>query len=463
MQAYHPEEIARLTGGRVLNGAQEPATGVKIDSRNVTNGDLFVAISTLTNDGHKFVPDAFVKGAKAALVDWKKAKEHLREWDIYTLIAVDDTVKALQNWANAHRRQFDIPVVAVTGSNGKTTTKDLTAAAVSSLGSVLATQGTLNNHLGVPLTLLEMNDKHSAAIIEMGMNHPGEIRLLGRIAEPTAGVITNTGQAHLEFFNSMDELIDAKWELVETIRDDGFLVLNRDDSGLCSRAEGYNRGVIHWFGSDAECEWHPSGTEKLSDGCWRFTLGETAVELQIPGRHMIHNGLAAIAAACALGVPLETAAQGISRTEAAERRMRSFWLHDVLILDDAYNANPSSMRAGLQTLKELPPGDGGKRYAVLGGMGELGDKSAELHAEVGRFAVECGVNVVAVGELAGAIADGAEEQQSVEVIRAATHDDASGWLKEHLSGGDVVLVKGSRSQKMEQVIDALRNHLNDEA
>ena len=252
MRAYQPDEIAGITGGEVLNGSAGAVTGVQIDSRRISRGDLFVAITAQTNDGHKFVPQAFAAGAAAALVTRGQVKAHAREWDIFTLIAVDDTVRALQDWARAHRRTFPIPVVAITGSNGKTTTKDLVAGALSSIGPILSTQGTLNNHLGVPLTLLEIDESHMAAVIEMGMNHPGEIRILGQIAEPTAGIITNTGQAHLEFFSSMEKLIDAKWELVDTIRDNGCLVLNRDDEGLRRRGDRYP-GEVRWFGIDTPC------------------------------------------------------------------------------------------------------------------------------------------------------------------------------------------------------------------
>ena len=458
MQAYEPREIADIVGGKVLNGAQGPIGGVQIDSRNVGPDDLFVAISTQTNDGHRYVPQAFAQGAVAALVSWKKAHEHLRDWDVFTLIAVDDTVESLQAWARAHRRRFDIPVIGLTGSNGKTTTKDLTANALSVLGPVLSTQGTLNNHLGVPLTLLEIDESHRAAVIEMGMNHPGEIHVLGEIAEPTAGVITNVGQAHLEFFNSMTQLVDAKWELVPTIRDGGFLVLNRDDEKLWNRRDRYD-GPIHWCGVDSECEWKPSRTEQRPDGCWSFWLGDLKVELRIPGRHMIDNALFALATAQALGIPAEQAAARIIETPAAERRMGSFWANGVLVLDDAYNANPSSMRAALNTLMSLDPAESGKRVAVLGGMRELGDQGVRLHREIGRYAAERGLTVVAVGDLATDIAEGAREIDGVTVIHAPSHEDAVGWLSENVRTGDVVLAKGSRSEHIELVIEALRKNL----
>jgi len=458
VDAYEPEEIAALTGGEVLNGSSGPVTGVAIDSRHTGKGDLFVAVTTQTNDGHRFVPAAFAKGARAALVSRKQAAEHLRDWDIFTLIAVDDPVQALQAWSRAHRRKFAIPVVAVTGSNGKTTTKEFAAEALASLGPILRTQGTLNNHLGVPLTLLEIDKTHRAAVVELGMNHAGEIRMLGRLAEADIGVITNAGQAHLEFFPSLDALIDAKWELAETLLGRRLLVLNHDDDGLLVRGKRY-AGPVRWFGVESECEWRPSEMEQGPEGCWRFRVRDVEVNLKIPGRHMMHNALAALATADALDVPLAVAVEGISHTEPQERRMRSLWLNDVLVLDDAYNANPSSMRAALHTLMALRPRQDGRRVAVLGGMRELGERSAELHREVGRFASTLGAFVLTVGDLGASIADGAQEAGSQDVFQTRTHDEASAWLAENLRTGDVVLVKGSRSERMELVIEALQRQL----
>ncbi len=424
MDAYSPEQIAEITGGTVLNGSQGPVTGVSIDSRRVNKGDLFVAVTTQTNDGHRFVGDAFAKGARAALVDRRKVEAHLREWDIYTLIAVDDPVAALQKLARAHRRKFAIPVVAVTGSNGKTTTKEFIASALAGLGPVLRTEGTLNNHLGVPLTLLEITQEHRAGVVEMGMNHAGEIHLLGTIAEATVGVITNTGQAHLESFPSFDALVDAKWELVGTLTGDRMLVLNRDDVGLVARARRWD-GTIRWFGIESDCAFKASALQQGQDGCWSFE-----------------------------------AAVGISRTEPADRRMRSLWIRGVLVLDDAYNANPTSVRAALQTLMTLEPGKSGRRIAVLGGMRELGEQSLALHREVGSYVAGLGVNLLTVGELGNIIAQGARSAGASETPGFETQEACAEWLRNNLREGDVVLVKGSRSEHMELVIDHLQKALS---
>ncbi len=454
MKAIQPEEIARIVGGELHGGSQGPITGVAIDSRNAKTGDLFVAITTQANDGHRFVPAAFANGARAAFVSRSKAREHLRDWDIYTLIVVDDPVRALQKWASEHRHQSGIPVIAVTGSNGKTTAKEFIASTLESLGPVLKTEGNLNNHLGVPMTLLRITEEHRVAVVEMGMNHSGEIRLLGQIAKPTIGVITNTGQAHLEFFPTLDALIDAKWELAETIVDKRQMVLNRDDDGLRARGASYD-GPISWYGIEKPCEWHPTDLTRSNDGSWSFRVKGVSVTLRVPGHHMVGNALAALAVADLLRVPLDAAAEALSRTESVERRMRSIIVSDVLILDDAYNANPTSMKAALTTLDTLD----GRHIAVLGGMRELGNSSAELHRLVGRFAAERGIHLIAVGELGKDIAAGYREIRDADVVEATTHNVAIDWMRENVKRGDAVLVKGSRSERMEVVVDALRKHL----
>jgi UDP-N-acetylmuramoyl-tripeptide--D-alanyl-D-alanine ligase len=383
----------------------------------------------------------------------------LRDWDIFTLIVVDDPVTALQRWAQAHRRKFSAPVIAVTGSNGKTTTKEFIASALSGLGPILRTEGTLNNHLGVPMTLLGMTAKHRAAVVEMGMNHEGEIRLLGQTAQADFGVITNTGQAHLESFPSLDALIDAKWELVETLSGEQRLILNRDDTGLVARGRTHS-GAIRWFGIDTPCEWQATSLEQETDGCWRFAVRGTTVRLSIPGRHMVYNALSAMATAELIGVSPDEAAVGIEHTASAERRMRSLCVNDVLVLDDAYNANPSSVRAALQTLMTLPPSKGGRRIAVLGGMRELGEQSGTLHREIGSYVASLGVTLLTVGTLAKDIADAAQSSGVRDVTAFETHAEAGAWLVEHLQPGDVVLVKGSRSEHMETVIEQLQENLS---
>jgi UDP-N-acetylmuramoyl-tripeptide--D-alanyl-D-alanine ligase len=453
LKPYHPNDIADMVGGQLLGGAQQPVTGASIDSRTVEQGDLFVAIETESADGHRFVPQAFTKGARAAIITRKQAHIHFRDWDVYSLIVVDDTVRALQDWAAAHRKSVTAPVCAITGSNGKTTTKEFTASAMSPVGSILKTEGTLNNHLGVPMSILKIEESHRAAVIEIGMNHAGEIAELGRIAEPTLGVITNTGAAHLEFFDSMDALIDAKWELAEALSGERAMVLNGDDAGLVSRARRHD-GPIRWFGLDGTGDWYASDLESHADGCWSFVVGGTRVRLGVPGKHMIGNALAAMCAADYLGVPPAESGPLVAGTQSAGRRMGVRMIDGVRVLDDAYNANPASTRAALEALASLD----GRHVAVLGGMYELGDDAARLHLEVGRVAGELGVTLVAIGPLASYIAEGARESGG-DVVEAASHDEANAWLTENIRTGDTVLVKGSRGERMELVVEALMERL----
>jgi UDP-N-acetylmuramoyl-tripeptide--D-alanyl-D-alanine ligase len=457
VESYQPAEIARIVGGDLHGGSQGVVTGVSIDSRTTVDGDIFVAISTPDNDGHRFVPMAFAKGAKVALVSLDQARAHLRDWDLFTLIAVEDPVDALHEWALHHRRFFDIPVVAITGSNGKTTTKEFAAAALSSLGSVLFTEGNLNNHLGVPITLLRMTSEHRVAVIELGMNHAGEIKKLGMLSEPDVGVITNTGQAHLEFFPSVESLVDAKWELSHTVHGDRLMVLNADDIGLSERGDTYD-GPIRWFGVENDCDWHPSELKQGTDGCWSFTIHGARVHLRVPGYHMIGNALAALAVADAFDVPLDKAAAAIGETESEARRMRSLKVDDVLVLDDAYNANPKSMEAAIETLCSLD----GRHIAILGGMHELGDRSVEMHRELGRNVATAGVIAVTVGSYGQHIAEGAREVDSSLAVEVASHEEATEWVLSNVARGDALLVKGSRGEHMEIVVEALHEHLKRE-
>lgn len=455
MKPIQPEEITQIVGGEFHGGGSRgPVTGIAIDSRTTQKGDLFVAITTESNDGHKYVPSAFVKGAHAAFVSCDKARAHLRDWDVYPLIVVDEPVHALQQWATIHRKLHNIPVIAVTGSNGKTTAKEFIASAISSLGPIHKTMGNLNNHLGVPMTLLDITNEHKAAVVEMGMNHSGEVQLLGGITAPTIGVITNTGHAHLEYFANRDALIDAKWELAHTMTDARHMVLNRDDEGLRARASSYD-GPISWYGIEQECEWHPNEMAQSEDGCWSFCVKGISIQLRVPGHHMMRNALAALVVADILNVPLDVAASAIESADTADGRMRAINVADVLILDDTYNANPASMKAALDTLSSLKR----KGIAVLGGMRELGAESSLLHEEIGTYAAQRGIQVVAVGEMAPNIARGCRAVENATVKEASTHAAALDWLKEHVTAGDAVLVKGSRSEHMEIVVDGLRHHL----
>lgn len=421
---------------------------VVIDSRAVRPGDLFVALRGENHDGHAFVAQARAAGAVGAVV---------AEWVDVELpqLCVPDTLDALQLMGAAARTQFRQPVVAVTGSNGKTTTKQMLAAMFAARGPVLATLGNLNNHIGVPLTLLRLRPEHRTAVIELGANHPGEIALLTRLARPDVGVITQAGDAHLEGFGSREGVARAKGELFAAL-DGGVAVINADDAyaglwrQLAARASMLSFGLNH----QADVRAEHLEPEPLADAVGtRFVLrtptGSAPVHLPMPGRHNVMNALAAAACGIALGMDADVIAAGLGRVEGASGRLS--WLRTpdgARVLDDSYNANPTSLRAAMELLAALP----GRRWLVLGGMAELGPDAPRLHREAGAFAKSLGIDrLFTLGALAAHAAQGfganAEVFEDVQSLTRALHGA--------LGADTVMLVKGSRSARMERVVAAL--------
>jgi UDP-N-acetylmuramoyl-tripeptide--D-alanyl-D-alanine ligase len=437
--------LAQTLGGEIRNG-DAVFERVVIDSRAVAAGDLFVALRGERFDAHAFVEQARAAGAVAALVS---------EWVPATLpqLRVHDTLAGLQRFAAAWRTRFDAPVVAVTGSNGKTTTKQLLAAVFAARGPVLATRGNLNNHIGVPLTLLGLREVHRTAVIEMGANHLHEIALLTRLTRPDVGVVTQAGSAHLEGFGSHENIARGKGELFAGL-EGGVAVINADDvyaplwRGLAPRAAHL------MFGFSAHADVSAHNVEPLDDGSGsRFVLrtpgGSADVQLPLPGRHNIMNALAAAGCAVALGMDAEVIAHGLASVEPPRGRLS--WLRTpqgARVLDDSYNANPDSLRAGL----ELLAAQRGRRTLVLGDMAELGPEAADLHREVGRLAQRLGIERLhALGPLAAqaamAFGRGAEAHENLDALLQA--------LRGETDADCVLLVKGSRSARMERVVDAL--------
>ncbi len=438
-------ELAQILGGEVRHG-DAVFERVVIDSRAVAAGDLFVALRGERFDAHDFVGQAHGAGAVAALVS---------QWVPASLpqLRIDDTLDGLQKFATAWRARFTAPVVAVTGSNGKTTTKQLMAAVFAARGEVAATRGNLNNHIGVPLTLLGLREHQRTAVIEKGANHLHEIALLTRLAQPDVGVITQAGSAHLEGFGSYENIARGKGELFAGL-DGGVAVINADDvyaplwRSLATRA-----AQLH-FGFSEQADVRAHACEPLADGSGsRFVLrtpeGSASVRLPLPGRHNILNALAAAGCAVAIGMDAEVIARGLSAVEAPRGRLS--WLRTAQgarVLDDSYNANPDSLRAGLDLLAVQP----GRRTLVLGDMAELGPDAARLHREAGELARRMGIERLhALGPLAAQAAAGfgrgAGAYESVDALLHA--------VRAELDADSVLLVKGSRSARMERVVDAL--------
>jgi UDP-N-acetylmuramoyl-tripeptide--D-alanyl-D-alanine ligase len=446
-------EVLVGTGGTLPAPAPELAlAGVSIDSRTIRSGELFVAIEGPRFDGHDFVGDAARRGAGAALIH--------RDVDVsepLPLVRVEDTTRALGDLARHWRRQAAAPVVGLTGSVGKTTTKEMTSALLATRGPVLKTEGNLNNHWGLPLTLLGLRHEHTAAVLELGMSGPGEIRHLAAIAEPDVAVITRVAPVHLESFASVEAIAAAKAEILEGVRPGGAAVLNADDPRVVRIGEGWGGRVV-WFGRDRRCDVSAERWRGTAFGM-RFDLrvdGERVdVALPLAGPHFVENFLAAAAAAHVLGIDAETMAEVATGLTAARHRGEVRRLgEDVVLLDDSYNSSPEALAAAAVALTLAP---GRRRVAVVGDMLELGATGPALHRESGRGLAARVDAVVGVGPLAREIVEGAREAGLARTVLAHFDDAAAAAeaLNDLVRPGDAVLVKGSRGMGLETFVDAL--------
>ena len=448
-------DVVAGTAGRLLAGSpasDREIAGVSIDSRTLQPGQLFVAIAGPRFDGHAFLEEAAAKGAAAAVVHRDVAAPAS-----LPLVRVADTTRALQDLARHRRLDADLPVVAVTGSVGKTTTKDMTAALLATRGPVLKTEGNLNNQYGLPLSLLRLKPEHTAAVLELGMSAAGELRELSAIAQPDVAVITRVSAVHLEFFESLDAIAAAKAEILEGLRPGGAAVLNGDDERLRRIGERF-AGRVVWFGRDRGFEVSAEGWRGTGFGM-RFFLRidgrNVDVALPLPGPHFVTNFLAAAAAAHALGISSEAMAAAATHLHAARHRGEVTRLGEgVVLLDDCYNSSPDALEAALVALSLLP---GRRHIAVLGDMLELGPAAAVLHRDGGRSLAGRVDAVLAVGALAGELLEGAREAglPASALQAAADADSAARAVPTLVEPGDAVLVKGSRGVHLEKVVDAL--------
>jgi UDP-N-acetylmuramoyl-tripeptide--D-alanyl-D-alanine ligase len=418
---------------------------------------LFVALKGDRFDGHDFVPDALKRGAWGAVVDRTALENRYASLGgLKNILPVEDTLFALQEMSRLHRKKFSIPVVGITGSNGKTTTKEMLAAILKQGGPVLKNEGNLNNHIGVPLTLMKMNAGHRSAAVEMGMSAPGEIDMLVRLVAPTVGVITNIGPAHLEFFGTLEKVADAKGELLDNLAPDATAVLNADDRFLGALKQKCRCSIVT-FGirnkADVSAVKVQPGRE-FTDLTIIAQGKEANVRLRALGAHNISNALAAAAAALAAGVPLDAVKYGLDAFSPVAGRSEIRQLEGRTLLCDYYNANPASMNAALATLVTLSPGR--KSIAVLGDMLELGEAGREAHRALGASVAQSGVDVlVTFGPLAKEVRAGAIEagMGRERVLEAMTHAEAARFIRELSRPGDAVLIKGSRGMKMEKILE----------
>jgi UDP-N-acetylmuramoyl-tripeptide--D-alanyl-D-alanine ligase len=431
--------------------------GISIDSRNIRQGELFVALKGDRFDGHDFVPDAIRKGAWGALVERNSLeKQYANLGNLKNILPVEDTLYALQEMSLTHRKKFSIPVVGITGSNGKTTTKEMLAAILATKGAVLKNEGNLNNHIGVPLTLLKLHAEHRSAVIEMGMSAIGEIDLLARLTRPTVGVITNIGPAHLEFLGSMDRVADAKSELLLNLDRDATAVLNADD-GYYENLRTRMHGRVIAFGIANKADVIASDIRQSDDHVdfmLRMDNTSSIVRLRTVGIHNIYNALAAASAALALEAPVDAIRNGLEDFVPVAMRSEVKIVQGRTILADYYNANPASMEAAIRSLASLARDR--KAIAVLGDMLELGSFAVEAHQNIGRIAAQEAVDcLIAIGTFSGQTIQGALRAGMPHdcVIEASTRGEAARLIMKLSSPGDVVLIKGSRGMKMEKILE----------
>lgn len=442
----------------VLEHGQQEFSDVITDTRRITDGALFVALKGERFNGETFVEEAFKQGANGVLVsnEYQGTGSGLGG----TVIKAGfDTQTALQKLAHFWRMKFDIPMVVITGSNGKTTTKDLTASVLSAKWPVLKTQGNFNNEIGLPLTLLNMDETHRAAVVEIGMRGLGQIKALAPIAAPSIGVVINVGETHMELLGSMENIAKAKAELVEAIPAGGTVILNNDNKYTAAMKDKCNEGVkVITFGIDQEADIKAFDVAGgVTDTKFKCRLGRDGQVAQfvllMVGRHNVSNALAAIAVGWHLGFDAEAIQSGLATPEISGMRFEAKRIGDYNIINDAYNASPMSMEAAINTLQEVAKG---RRIAVLGDMLELGDVSVAAHQKVGRQVANSGAfALIAFGDRGRDIAKGAQAAGMERVFHVDSHQAAADKLHELLQPEDTVLVKGSRGMQMEKIIELL--------
>jgi len=452
------EDVLKSTAGILVSGKPENTfCGISTDSRLVNKGNLFIALKGEKFDGHDFMQTALKRGAAGVLAqDEVKINQALVD-KAGTVIKVADTLLALGDLAHEWRKRFTIPVIGLTGSSGKTTTKEMIAAIIGRKKNILKTEGNLNNLIGLPQTIFRLTREHELVILEMGTNTRGEIKRLTQIAVPDIGLITNVGPAHLAGFGSIDVVMEEKNDLFLNMPSSGIVIINLDDKAVTTAAERWNGRRIT-FSMSPNADVTVKDVEKNGVKGVRFNLvagGSTQkVEMKIAGLHHVYNAMAAAAAAVAVGIDPKTIAEGLAAFRPLSGRMEMIRLHNgAFLLDDSYNANPASVWEALMALKDLKVHHNG--YVFLGDMLELGEESDEMHRKIGMLIATIGVNALFLqGDFsaitsAGAVEGGLSPQN---IFFLSDKEKGITYLMEHLKKGDWILVKGSRRMKMEKIV-----------
>ncbi|MBI3802314.1 MAG: UDP-N-acetylmuramoyl-tripeptide--D-alanyl-D-alanine ligase [Nitrospirae bacterium] len=468
MKMWTIETILSGSEGILKGGAlSSEIAGFSIDTRTIRPGELFIALKGPRFDGHDFIAPAMARGAAGAMVSRAAFEARNKEWQAYLdragFVLVHDPLEALQAMATWHRNRFQVPLIGVTGSNGKTTTKEMIAAILSRRGAVLKNEGNLNNHIGLPLSVLRLNADHRAAVLEIGISQKGEMQRLCEIARPTVGVITNIGPAHLEFLGSLAGVAEEKGKLFESVGAEGTAVINLDDPHLASwEGRASNRTT---FSLEHPADVTGADLRQAGSGIG-FTLRiartgeEGEILLATSGRHQAYNALAAAAVASSLGYRLDEIGAGLGAFRPVALRAELLEVNGKTILLDAYNANPASMKAALEMLGTFvaPKRGAPRKVAILGDMLELGAHSERAHREIGRYAAAKGVDLLlTVGQWAEQVAEGARHAGlSADAVHAyADLLSLEKGLIPQLREGDVLLIKGSRGMRMEALLPSL--------
>jgi UDP-N-acetylmuramoyl-tripeptide--D-alanyl-D-alanine ligase len=445
-------EFTSGEGGADLD-RQAVAIGYSIDSRTVRSGELFFAVKGENMDGHDFVDQALEKGAVAAVVSVSKQKAS-GLMSKGRLIVVEDTLLALQTLATAVRRLWAKPLIAVTGSAGKTTTKEAIAHVLASRFRVHKSEGNFNNHFGLPLMLLKLEPEHDVAVVEMGMSHSGEISALALIAQPEIGVVTNVAPVHLEFFNSIAEIARAKYELIESLPSRGTAVLNADDEFVSKFGRNF-KGKVVTYGSAPSCTVRATNLQSRGEQGSEFdvVLGSQEAHAVLPlvGSHNVLNALAAVAVGLERGFSLAEAVSPLANLTPADKRGQVVRIGNITVINDCYNSNPKALAAMVDALAAMPAR---RRIVVAGEMLELGPQGEEMHRQAGRHIAEKQIDVlIGVRGLAGQMVEAAK-LAGINAIFFASPEEAGEWLAAEAHDGDAVLLKGSRGVKLEKALEA---------
>lgn len=447
-------KILEICNGKLVSGDKKlEVNSYSKDSRDIKNGDMYIAIKGERVNGNDFIESAFENGAMGCITDDKINEKILQRFNNKVIIKVDDTVSALQEIAKYKRSMYDIPVIAVTGSVGKTSTKDIIANVMAQKFNVLKTEGNLNNHIGLPLTLLKLKN-HTAVVIEMGMNHFGEISLLTDIAKPTGCVITNIGTSHIGNLGSRENILKAKLEILEGLKEEGFILLNNDNDLLSNWAQKQNKYKVYTYGIENKSDYIAENIAKLESGS-SFEINKIKVNVPVGGTHFIYNATCAFAIGDLLGIEKQDIIKGIAEFKLTAKRMDIEVIKDnIKVINDSYNASYDSMKAALEVMGKT---EARRKIAVLGNMLELGEYTKELHEKVGEEVIKNKLDIlITIGEYAEEIANKAKELGMKEIFKFKDIENATEYIKFNMRSGDLILLKASNSMNFSKILDEIK-------